>query len=385
MNARTRDIESDSIQPGRGVGIQDGLPQGAGAAIARVGDGKDVERAGCQLECANIAMRALRARHAPLVGRCAVRVVARIKRRAARSECHRLCKAAIAGEGAQLRINLRHACGAVIARWPADVIACIGHVAAIVDGGAIEDRVLNGDTAAVGRLAPHCAAELIGRKRIAAEILIVVEGAVVDCDRADTRIDGRVVRRDVADEGAVFHQHRYGVAMDRASHRAGWSGGLGGRVVDECTAVDEGGRAIGIKRTAAEATIVAVEGAVRDCEGRAARSAGDRAAAIVSRIVAERALIYGGRADRIDVNCATLSSTLPINVSIILNPIFLSRKACTATSFAAFKTAGAVPPVRRALYAKSRQGNFPGSGSMNSSFVNWQISREGRGEFHRSG
>src|SRR2546427_3724901 len=82
-------------------------------------------------------------------------------------------------------------------------------------------------------------------------------------------------------------------------------------------------------------------------------------------------------------SCA--SSVAAINLGISENGILRSRNACTATSSAAFSTAGAVPPLSITRYPSEMHGNFFPSGGTKSHPATDLPSRGGTGDERRSG
>src|SRR5207302_4092755 len=82
-------------------------------------------------------------------------------------------------------------------------------------------------------------------------------------------------------------------------------------------------------------------------------------------------------------SCA--SSVAAISAGMAENGILRSRNACTATSSAAFSTAGAVPPISVARYASEMHGNLLRSGGIKSSRATDLQSRGGTGDERRSG
>src|SRR6267142_661601 len=80
-----------------------------------------------------------------------------------------------------------------------------------------------------------------------------------------------------------------------------------------------------------------------------------------------------------------LSSACSMSSAMSVNPIRQSRNAATATSFAAFRTTDALPPLSSAARASLRHGNLSGSGSKNVSWATRVRSSRAAGVGRRSG
>ena len=81
----------------------------------------------------------------------------------------------------------------------------------------------------------------------------------------------------------------------------------------------------------------------------------------------------------------SVSRTSWIDSGMARNGALPSRKAATASSFAALRAAGAVPPASSARVASERQGNFARSGGAKSSCIAFVKSIPGIAASHFSG